>query len=98
MFSGVHSISLNLTLKGSVSLHFEQFVIGHKINLHECPFTQLQYSRAKWFCRNVCICMFKWDLIYIVPSTITDNYVGSEMKLCLKNTCGICSMPIKKHA
>lgn len=31
--------------------------------------------------------MLKWDLIYIVPSTITDNYVGFEMELWLKNIC-----------
>lgn len=34
-------------------------------------------------------------LIYIVPSTFTDNYAGFEMKLRLKNVCGICSTPIK---
>ena len=34
-------------LKGSVSLHSEQFVIGHKISLHECPVPQLQHSKAK---------------------------------------------------
>lgn len=47
LFSGVHSISLNLILKGSVSLYFEQFVIGHKISSREHPFPQLQYSKAK---------------------------------------------------
>lgn len=53
------------------------------------------FKDKKWFCRNVCICMFKWDLIYMMPSTITDNYVVFEIKLWLKNVCGICSTPIK---
>lgn len=55
-------------------------------------------QRQKWFCGNVCICMFKWDLICIVPSTINGNDVGFEMKLWLQNICGIFSMPIKKYA